>query len=503
MESSPGGFPSLSPLSGPATPTPTNHSSTTMDIDNLPSSPVLPYLAPSTPTRAPSTVPEPSSDPLGFTPFPIRESAGTHRLPKRKFPTTSLEPDQDPTPRPTRTSNISNNITDNSIDRNTTSKEAILKARDLIVYAYSKTPRDQQSKLLDLLEVFREYTESGNISKASNIISTQIANLEGTIRSIETKTRKLGNNIPSSQPTQSPTFASVARETNNSPLQEWTKVVKKPLATTIITPKPKLDRSIRRLILTQTGHDTVLSPLILRNSLNKAFLNKGIQGPVIASITKSLKANLVITTTSDFTAEFVLQKQAIWEKIIPFKSAQIDKPWFKVVIHGIPIYDFHVQNGLDLVTEEIKTFNKGFNPIGTPYWLTSTERRMTQKAGSIVVSFATEEEAKRAIKNRLYIAGISTRVEKYATTAPTTQCKKCCSYGHLDLNCKKSSSCKLYAEKHYTNQHFCTICKAKGAKCIHLEPKCVNCKQSYIADDKNCEVFIAIKGHFNKSFIYK
>jgi len=122
---------------------------------------------------------------------------------------------------------------------------------------------------------------------------------------------------------------------------------------------------------------------------------------------------------------------------------------------------------------------------------------MTQKAGSIVVSFATEEEVNRAIKNRLYIAGISTRVEKYTSTAPTTQCKKCQSYGHIDQYCKKSPSCRLYSDKHYTSQHNCTICKVKGRKCIHLEPKCINCKSSHMADDKNCEVYIAIKGRLN------
>ena len=77
----------------------------------------------------------------------------------------------------TRTTQL--NIDDNTT---TTAREAILKARDLIVYAYSKTPRDQQSKLLDLLEIFREYTESGNITKASSIITTQIANLENATR---------------------------------------------------------------------------------------------------------------------------------------------------------------------------------------------------------------------------------------------------------------------------------------------------------------------------------
>jgi hypothetical protein len=73
-----------------------------------------------------------------------------------------------------------------------------------------------------------------------------------------------------------------------------------------------------------------------------------------------------------------------------------------------------------LVIEEIKTFNQGLTPIGTPYWLTSADKRLNQRAGSIVVAFATAEEANRAIRHRLYIAGISVRVEKLYSIALIT-----------------------------------------------------------------------------------
>jgi hypothetical protein len=53
------------------------------------------------------------------------------------------------------------------------------------------TSRDEQTRLLDLLEVFREYTEKRLLYKASSIISSQIANLETATRQIETKARDL------------------------------------------------------------------------------------------------------------------------------------------------------------------------------------------------------------------------------------------------------------------------------------------------------------------------
>ena len=51
-----------------------------------------------------------------------------------------------------------------------------------------------------------------------------------------------------------------------------------------------------------------------------------------------------------------------------------------------------------LVKEEIVTFNKGLNPIGQPYWLSSKDNRQIKRAGSVAVAFATEEEANRALR---------------------------------------------------------------------------------------------------------
>ena len=77
---------------------------------------------------------------------------------------------------------------------------------------------------------------------------------------------------------------------------------------------------------------------------------------------------------------------------------------------------------MQLVLDKIKTFNKhlDLNSVGTPYWLTSAQKRQLQLASSVVVAFKTPEEAQRAIRNRLYIGGISVRVEKLYTTASTS-----------------------------------------------------------------------------------
>lgn len=100
---------------------------------------------------------------------------------------------------------------------------------------------------------------------------------------------------------------------------------------------------------------------------------------------------------------------------------------------------FNTPQGIALTIEEIQTFNQGPRPIGTLYWLMLPGKRSTQCAGSAAVAFATKEEADRAIRNRLCIAGTGVRVEKLYSTVPTTQCHKCQGFGHLENHCKEFS----------------------------------------------------------------
>jgi hypothetical protein len=50
---------------------------------------------------------------------------------------------------------------------------------------------DKQTRLLDLIEIFREYAEKGKVLKTSNIIVLQITSLENTTRRIESKAKEL------------------------------------------------------------------------------------------------------------------------------------------------------------------------------------------------------------------------------------------------------------------------------------------------------------------------
>ena len=151
---------------------------------------------------------------------------------------------------------------------------------------------------------------------------------------------------------------------------------------------------------------------------------------------------------------------------------------------------------MNLVLEEIKTFNKGLEPISQPYQATSKEKRDLglQQAGLVVVASPTEIQANRAIKNRLFIAGIFTKVIKYYTISSTIQCTRYAGYGHLDSIYKKEPKYLLYSEGHVTKNYFCFIYKKKGKKCPHVITKYSNYLSTiYLASSKLCEVYLVIK----------
>jgi hypothetical protein len=237
--------------------------------------------------------------------------------------------------------------------------------------------------------------------------------------------------------------------------------------------------------------------LALRNAINKAFLDKSIKGPVVSSITNtSNKKNLVVTNISPFTSDFLIEKRAIWEHLITFKSMIKDEPWYKVVLHGIPTLDFNIPYGMELVLDELKTFNSNLNlkPISTPYWLSSAENRAVKRDRSVVVSFATEAETERCIRNQVWIVGISIRAEKFLIISRSTQYTNCQGFGHLAKFCRKGAKYSLCSEPHTTQQHHYSVCKQNGQKCSHLAPKYTNCKNNHTSTSKECEIYKATKG---------
>ncbi|KYG39817.1 hypothetical protein M433DRAFT_161261 [Acidomyces richmondensis BFW] len=116
---------------------------------------------------------------------------------------------------------------------------------------------------------------------------------------------------------------------------------------------------------------------------------------------------------------------------------------------------------MDLIVDEIKTFNQGLEPVGVPYWLTSKERRQNQRAGTVIVAFKSEKEANTVIQHSISIAGLRLKAEKMLRTPRTSQCSRCLGFGHRDIKCRKAFKCRLCAEEYSSKQHKCGASDSK------------------------------------------
>ncbi|KAF2633551.1 hypothetical protein BU25DRAFT_298191, partial [Macroventuria anomochaeta] len=341
-----------------------------------------------------------------------------------------------------------------------TAKEAISIARNMVTQASKLADtHEEQTRLLDLLEVFRDFTENNRVNKHGvSVLASQVSNLESVSRSLGSKVKQLQKPTTATtattatppEPTQpSPPTRSYATTASNSQPKttDWQLVGNKKTP----APTPKNSLSTRQLVLLQE-HPAPFNSLQLRNAFNQAFVNKGVSSPVVALVTPSAKQNIVLTTTPTFTAKYLLENQDIWQTLTPFKEALPIQPWYNVVVHNIPT--------------------------------SFSTNEQVQQTGSVCIAFATEQEAQRAIRSRLYLLGISVRVEKLHSTPASSQCQKCQRFGHTETKCSNTTACKICAEPHPTTLHKCNTCGAKGKSCVHTVPVCMNCKGAHTADNK-------------------
>ena len=146
----------------------------------------------------------------------------------------------------------------------------------------------------------------------------------------------------------------------------------------------------------------------LRNQINDAFLQKeNIINPVIASVTRSRAGfSIVLTTMSEYNADFLLEKQQIWEEIFSqnIKSVEKNIKWHKIIVHEVSILFFSSSDNLSILRNEIEIFNSDLKLLRDSNWLSSEENRQEKRHASIVFAVDNAEQAQKAIKKKLYIA---------------------------------------------------------------------------------------------------
>jgi hypothetical protein len=126
---------------------------------------------------------------------------------------------------------------------------------------------------------------------------------------------------------------------------------------------------------------------------------------------------------------------------------------------------FNIKEGMQLVKDEVETFNKDIKLAMLPHWLTSEEARQGKQHGSIVLTVKTNQEVQNALRNRLIIAGTSVRTAVYTTCKPTDQCRKCQKFGHLQTTCKQRYM-PILRRNHNTREHGCFLCSTQQKKLL-------------------------------------
>ena len=368
------------------------------------------------------------------------------------------------------------------------------KAKEYVQKAQEKNP--VYTEILNLLDATLAGKKYESFETRAERVLTQLENRLQT----EPKTKKADTNEVSATKT---TYANVAKsatgtETATSPttggfktIEKISKANKNEQARSKPTtkPKPKTNekQSMQLVLITKKGEKLpAYSPLAIRNAINKAIHDEeNTNGPVIGSVSTSTGGNIVLTTVAPYDAETVERALPYWKQVFngfPIQSCQIQRPWIKLVAHGVPV------EAQDSFQEECQEYN----PIKVKdavRWL----KKPTKLTGSMVFAVDSQKDQTYCLQKGLLIAGKHVTVVNFRTYSQYSQCLRCQGFGHDPSKCKHRIACKLCGGKHLTKSHTCTICHSSG-ECLHLEPRCANCKGRHLANSLECDVLRAVRG---------
>ena len=135
----------------------------------------------------------------------------------------------------------------------------------------------------------------------------------------------------------------------------------------------------------------------------------------------------------------------------------------------------------------VELFNKELKLVSEPVWLSTEENKQHKTHSSAVIAFATQEEAQKALKTRIIVAGMSVRTAEYTDNKPYDQCQKCQGFEHTYQKCTNKTRCQICAGNHHTRTHTCHICKNEQEECGHTMLKM--CKLQRSTQSKQCRMW--------------
>ncbi len=390
--------------------------------------------------------------------------------------------------------------------RSTTNLAAILSLLDVQICLEDDSEilailTDQKTNLNEIL-IQKQSDKKDSFKTAEKEAISQLQNQVSSLeKSVDKKFETILESIKNSQSTAN-SWAQIAAQ-NSQKEQEQQKI-----STEKRQSQKQIEKQAKKQTQIQNQNDYEAKRLILhvkaemwknfnsynlRNQINDAFLQKeNITNPVIASVTRSRAGfSIVLTTMSEYNADFLLEKQQIWEEIFSqnIKSVEKNIKWHKIIVHEVSILSFSSSDDLTIFRNEIEIFNSDFKLLRDSNWLSSEENRQKKRHASIVFAVDNAEQAQKAIKKKLYIAELQLVAESYKSAETKTQCQKCQKLEHSTKHCINQECCQICAEKHYTKHHKCHICQIVEIECSHSKLKCRNCDENHKSNSQICSIW--------------
>ena len=110
---------------------------------------------------------------------------------------------------------------------------------------------------------------------------------------------------------------------------------------------------------------------------------------------------------------------------------------------------FSTSNNLSILKNEIEIFNPELKLLRDSSWLLLEETRQSKRHASIVFAVNNAEQAKKAVRKKLYIARLQLITESYKSANKKTQCQKYQKPEHSTKDYLNQAYCQICAKKHY------------------------------------------------------
>jgi len=259
----------------------------------------------------------------------------------------------------------------------------------------TETDKDIQAtilKQLELLEAILEFKYLGKKDKLNVKLQKQVQELIPVQAQVQEQKQVK---------TYAETLQTGIQEKNNQNIKSKTQQKQKEVK----------EYKEKRLVIQTTQEEVAkLNSYHLRNQINDKFFQKeGIAKPVVAIVTKSFTGlSIILTIISNFTADFLIQKKIVWRKLVNKIARKVKKDihWNRIVVHGVPIQPFSTDEGLNMLQNEIETFNPQLKLMKKPAWLYSKENRQVKMHTSIVIAVENASQAEYALHRKLCIVNL-------------------------------------------------------------------------------------------------